>query len=129
MTNDKLAQFAGQLYLNLETYRKNGQAVATPVWFVQEHDTFYVRTVANSGKVKRIRNNPRVRLMPCGMRGEPQGAWVAGCARQADAAQARHARQLFDKKYGLRKQLFELVNRLDESKMTIIVIQIQADGP
>lgn len=128
MSNAKLTQFAGHLYLNLETYRKNGQAVATPVWFVQEQDTFYVRTVADSGKIKRIRNNPRVRVMPCGMRGEPEGEWVEGYAREADAAQAGHARKLFDKKYGLRKKLFELVNRLDESKMTIIVIQIRADG-
>jgi hypothetical protein len=57
-----LAQFAGQQYLNLETYRKTGQAMPTPVWFLEDNGTLYVRTVANSGQVKRIRNNSRVRV-------------------------------------------------------------------
>ena len=49
--------FTSQQYLNLETFRKNGAAVKTPVWFVQDGDATFVRTLANSGKVKRIRNN------------------------------------------------------------------------
>jgi len=49
--------FTSQQYLNLETFRKNGAAVKTPVWFVQDGDAIFVRTLANSGKVKRIRNN------------------------------------------------------------------------
>jgi PPOX class probable F420-dependent enzyme len=49
-------QLTQQQYINLETFRKNGVGVKTSVWFVQDGDTIYVRTVANSGKVKRIRN-------------------------------------------------------------------------
>jgi len=55
-----IEQFKDQNYLNLQTYRKNGEAIATPVWFVQDGDKFYVRTIAGSGKVKRIHNNAKV---------------------------------------------------------------------
>ena len=55
---DELAQFANQQFINVETFRKNGQGVQTPVWFVEDKGTLYVRTVENSFKVKRIRNTP-----------------------------------------------------------------------
>jgi PPOX class probable F420-dependent enzyme len=66
-----IAQFAGANYLNLETFRKTGVGVRTPVWFAQDvsHSTpsitvFYIYSEAGAGKVKRIRNNPRVRVAP-----------------------------------------------------------------
>src|SRR5262249_38406544 len=62
MRNDKLAQFANKKYLNLESYRRNGQGVRTPLWFVEDDGALYFYTVAHSYKVKRIRNNPRVRV-------------------------------------------------------------------
>lgn len=67
------AQFKSHKFLNLETVRKSGVTVATPVWFVEHDGKFYVRTVSDAGKVKRIRNNGQVRIMPCGQRGEPKG--------------------------------------------------------
>ena len=42
----KLKQFEGQSFLNLETFRRNGSGVKTPVWFTQDGQTLYVRTVA-----------------------------------------------------------------------------------
>ena len=60
-------------YVLLTTFRKNGDAVATPVWIVGMPDgTGGFTTEATSGKVKRIRNNPSVTLQPCGMRGSVQ---------------------------------------------------------
>ena len=56
---DAIGQFANAKYLNLETFRKTGVGVRTPVWFAQEADTFYVYTLPDAGKAKRIRNNPR----------------------------------------------------------------------
>ena len=37
MTGSALSQFANEKYLNLETYRKNGTPVLTPVWFADEN--------------------------------------------------------------------------------------------
>ena len=75
------AQFKSHKFLNLETVRKCGVTVATPVWFVEHDGKFYVRTVSDAGKVKRIRNNGQVRIMPCGQRGEPKGDWIKATAR------------------------------------------------
>lgn len=59
--------FDNHQYLNIETFRKSGVGVQTPVWFVRKGDALYVWTQANSGKAKRIHNNGRVR----GSVGEP----------------------------------------------------------
>ena len=68
---ERLVQFSGRKYLNLVTYRRSGTAVPTPMWFVEEGGVLYVRTPAKSGKVKRLRNNPRVRVVPSDGRGGP----------------------------------------------------------
>jgi len=56
MLNSNLTPFANQQYLNLETCRKNGQAVRTPVWFVQDGDVLNLYSLAGAEKVKRVRN-------------------------------------------------------------------------
>jgi uncharacterized protein len=71
MTHDPRDPFADQKYLSLETYRQNGTPVATPMWFTEHDGVFYVYSRANAGKVKRIRRNPTVRVVPCTLRGTP----------------------------------------------------------
>src|SRR5438094_4756752 len=96
-------QFANRKYLDLETYRKSGKPVVTPVWFAEHAGTFYTYSVADAGKVKRIRNNPKVRIVPCDMRGTPQGTWVEAKARILDAQGEALAHTLLTRKYGLVK--------------------------
>jgi PPOX class probable F420-dependent enzyme len=124
MSNEGLAQFSGQKYLNLETYRRNGDAVATPVWFAEEARVLYVYSLANAGKVKRIRNNSRVRITPCDIRGKPMGEWVEARARILDASGAERAHRLLDKKYGLIKKLGGLYSRLMKRERTTIAIEL-----
>ena len=76
MPDTKLAPFADQKYLSLETFKKNGQGVKTPVWFVLHENALYAYTEADSWKVKRIRSNPRVRVAVCGMRGDITDVWA-----------------------------------------------------
>lgn len=77
-----LEQFKKQKYLNLETFPRSGESMKTPVWFVQDDDTMYIQTVANSAKVKRIRNNGSINITPCQMDGTPNGSWVPAIARE-----------------------------------------------
>jgi PPOX class probable F420-dependent enzyme len=63
----------GSKNANLTTFRKSGEPVVTPVWYVVLDGKLYVRTGANAGKVKRIRNNPRVSLAPATVRGKQTG--------------------------------------------------------
>jgi PPOX class probable F420-dependent enzyme len=124
MSSEKLSQFAGQKYLNLETYRKNGNAVATPVWFAEDAGVLYIYSLANAGKVKRIRNNPRVRVMPCDVRGKPKGEWVEAHARILDAAGAERAHRLLDKKYGWMKKLGGLYSKIMKRERAAIAIEL-----
>jgi len=96
----------------------------TPVWFVKDEGVLYVRTVANSGKVKRIRNNSHVRVMPCGVRGEPMGEWVDGEASLVDEATAKHVSKLMGRKYGLQKLMFELMGKFQGRSYTVIAVRV-----
>ena len=100
-------QFNKQKYLNLETFRRSGESMKTPVWFVQEDETMFVQTMANCGKVKRIHNNWQVNVVPCKMDGTPTGTWVPATAREiTDVEASKKVNRLLDKKYGLMKKLF-----------------------
>jgi hypothetical protein len=68
-------------FINLTTFRKNGQAVATPVWFVWHEERVYVFTQEQSGKVKRIRANGRAIIAPSDVRGNPLGEFVPARGR------------------------------------------------
>jgi PPOX class probable F420-dependent enzyme len=120
-----LDQFSKHKYLNLETFRKNGDCMKTPVWFVREGETIYVQTMANCGKVKRIRNNKRVNVVPCKMDGTPTGMWVPATAREiTDAEIAKKVNHLLDKKYGLMKKMFALGAARQKRQDTILEIKI-----
>ena len=121
---NKLVPFANQPFINVETFRKKGQGVQTPVWFVEDNGTLYVRTVENSFKVKRIRNSPRVRVMPCDVRGGPKGEWVDGTTRFATADEDKRVGQLLTKKYGFQKVMFEVMSRLQGRMYTTFAIKV-----
>jgi hypothetical protein len=124
MTN--LDQFDRQQYLNLETFRKSGASVRTPVWFAQDGDTIFVRTVANSGKVKRIRNNGQVNIAPCKVDGALIGEWLAATAREVSGGEVdKKVDHLLDNKYGLMKKIFALTSSLQGRKNTILEIKVK----
>ena len=70
-----------QKYICLTTFRKNGVGVATPVWFGEQGDKIYVMTRSDSGKYKRLHNNPQVRIAPCTIRGKVIGPEFPATAR------------------------------------------------
>jgi len=107
-----LDQFAGQRYISLETYRRNGTPVRTPVWFVEHNGELMFYTMAASGKAKRLQRDPRVRVAPCDARGRVKGERAQGTARPLEGAEARMAYQLLDRKYGWQRKLLNLLVRL-----------------
>src|ERR1700674_3835709 len=90
-----------QKYISLKTYRKSGDAVATPVWFGEDGEKLYVMTRSDMGKTKRIRNNPQVRVAPCTVRGKVTGAEFSALARILPVEEHAHARQTINRKYWL----------------------------
>jgi PPOX class probable F420-dependent enzyme len=123
MNSDRLAQFAGRKYLNLETYRKSGAAVRTPLWFAEQEGVLYVYSEAGAGKVKRIRNDPRVRVVPSDLRGNPQGEWVEARAEILDAEGAARGHQLLRQKY-LLKRVGDFFGRLRRREHAVMAIRV-----
>lgn len=118
-----LDQLIQQQYLNLETFRKSGVGVKTPVWFVQDGETIFVRTIANSGKVKRIHNNGQVNIAPCKMEGTLLGDWIPATAREVtNSSIDQKVNRLLDQKYGLMKKMFALTSALQGRKYTVLEI-------
>jgi PPOX class probable F420-dependent enzyme len=84
----------------MTTFRKNGAGVKTPVWFAEDGGgMIYVMTRGDSVKVKRIRNNPDVRIAPCTIRGKVTGPEFAGRARILPAEEWGLARAAIRAKY------------------------------
>ena len=91
----------GQRYISLATFRKNGAAVYTPVWFAEDGNKLYVMTSTKLGKVKRIRNNPHVKIAPCTIRGKITGPEFSATARMLPPEEFSRIRQLINAKYWL----------------------------
>lgn len=98
--------FAGQKYVSLASFRKNGQAVRTPLWFAEQQGKLYVMTRDDSWKYKRIRNNPRVLIAPCTARGRITGPDVEARARILEPAEFPTAREALQRKYWLMRLSF-----------------------
>ena len=117
-----MSHLIGEKYINLETYRKNGQRVRTPVWFVErdkdDGGVLYVRTSDDTGKYKRVRKNPSVQIAPCDMRGTVKGKWIKGEARIAGEEEKLKAFKMLEKKYGL---LYKMTRMFLSSKNYVVI--------
>lgn len=116
---------ADEKYVSLVTYKRDGSPVSTAVWVVAIAGELGVITEAEAGKVKRIRNNPRVSLTPCDVKGKvPPGAvTIEGTARVVLGSEAKRVDRAIRKKYhfayyaiSLTWVLPALVNRLRGKK-------------
>jgi PPOX class probable F420-dependent enzyme len=101
MTHEIPAEIRGQNYISLTTFRKNGLAVSTPVWFGEDGNKLYVMTRSDSGKYKRVRNNPQARIAPCTIRGKITGPEFAAKARILPEQDFALARKTINRKYWL----------------------------
>ena len=95
-------------YCLVATYKRSGEAVATPLWYgVDDQGRLYFRTYAHAAKVKRIRNNARVRVAPSTMRGKPKGPAAEGTARILSPGEQPHAEEAIQSNYGLFRRVYE----------------------
>jgi PPOX class probable F420-dependent enzyme len=108
----------------LLTYRRDGRPVPTPVWAAASDGLLYVRTEASSGKVKRLRRDPRLLVAPCTVRGVPLGAPLTALGRvlETSSEQARAERTLAGR-YGLGRELFELA--MDAMRVDMTYLELR----
>ena len=108
-------------YINLLTYKKNGEPVSTPVWFIFKDNKIFIRTSNKSGKFKRIKNNKNVKFALCNIRGQIKGEWHNGFAKLEP-----NNRWVFSKineKYGIFAYLMNILYKI--KKMDIIILSIE----
>ena len=108
---NKLEQFLDQKYINIETYKKDGTSIRTPVWFVIDNDLIYIITRDSTGKVKRLKNNQDVRIVSCSFKGKPKNGWVKAKAEKITGEEADKAIKLRKKKYGMSARLVSLFRK------------------
>ncbi len=99
-------EIQGHKYISLTTFRKTGRAVPTPVWFGEGDGKLYVMSRSDSGKSKRIRNNPQVRVAPCTMRGKVTGPEFTATARLLPSEDFPRAGNTIRRKYWLARISF-----------------------
>lgn len=100
-------------YLSLATYRRNGEAVETPVWFAADGGAIFVFSAGDAGKVKRLRNSARARVAPCDVRGRILGDWIDAEAELLDdPADRDRAWRALRAKYGWRMRGVDVFSRL-----------------
>ena len=100
-------------YLSVTSFRRDGTGVATPVWFVSDGRRLFALTDLNSGKVRRIRHNPRVLVAPCRVSGKLRGEPVAALAEVLTSkADLDRVQQLLLKRYKISYRLVMLFYRV-----------------
>ena len=110
-------------YINILTYKKNGDAVSTPVWFISKDNKIYIRTSNQSGKFKRLKNNNNVSYALCNIRGKIKGEWHSGVAK----IEPDINKKIFSKiteKYGIFAQIMNILYKI--KKMDIIILSIES---
>jgi PPOX class probable F420-dependent enzyme len=119
-----LADLADEKYLLLTTFRRTGEAVATPVWAAGDGAGLVVTTMADSGKVKRLRHTPSATVQACDMRGRvrPGAPVVAADVSVADdAGTASRTASAMTAKYGLAARFVRVMDRLRRSGSRVVL--------
>jgi PPOX class probable F420-dependent enzyme len=95
------AELANARYMSLETFKRSGDGVKTPVWFVESDGRLVVFSRPEAWKVKRIRRESGVRMAPCDIRGNLLGQWHEGTGTLlTDAAPIKAAHRAMRRRYG-----------------------------
>jgi PPOX class probable F420-dependent enzyme len=116
---------ADERYINLESFKKDGNGVKTPVWCAPLDGKIVVFSEGEAFKVKRVRRNPKVRVAKCDVRGKVLGPWSDGtCVIVQDRAHAERAYAALRKKYGLQMRVLDFFSGLVGKKEKRAVLEI-----
>jgi PPOX class probable F420-dependent enzyme len=109
------AQLGDAKFVSLTTFKRNGEAVAAPMWIVGDGTRLSVWTPADSWKVKRVRRDPRVLVTACGRTGKVAGGApvLQGTAEViTDPAEVARVESLVKAKYGLEFRVVTLIETI-----------------
>jgi uncharacterized protein len=115
MGNGITARLGAEKFVSLTTFKRNGDAAASPMWIVGDGDQLLAWTPADAWKVKRIRRDPRVTLTPCGRTGKVRNEQpvLAGTAEViTDSDEVVRVESIIKRKYGLEYRIVTLVETI-----------------
>jgi uncharacterized protein len=115
VTSDPTATLGALRFVSLTTFKRNGKGVSTPMWIGRDGVDLFVWTPADSWKVKRVQNNPRVLLAPSSRFGKVRDgvSAIEGAAQVVtDPATVQRLAREIRRKYGLEYRLVTLVERI-----------------
>lgn len=117
---------AMERYVSLATFRRNGQAVQTPVWLARHNECYYLFSESKAGKVKRIRANAAVRLAACSSTGKVTSDWLdAEACLLTDPHLIDTALLALRGKYGWQMMLTTFISRLFRRYENRVYIEIR----
>jgi PPOX class probable F420-dependent enzyme len=100
-------------FVSLATFRKNGDAVPTPIWAAPVDGKLYAFSEKKAGKMKRLRNSPRAQVVPCTGGGKLLGLWQDAEAYEVtDPAEIAAAHKALLEKYGWQMKLTDFGSKL-----------------
>jgi hypothetical protein len=112
-------------YINLETFRRDGTGVKTPVWAAPLDGRLVVFTDGTSYKVKRLRANPAIKAAACDVRGNVKGPWHEGSARiLEEVADQERALAALRNKYGWQIRLLDFFSSLARRKGRRVYLEL-----
>ena len=129
------APLRDERFINFATFKRNGDAVETPVWFAEHLGTLYLFSAGNAGKVKRLRNSPRSRVAACNARGKLRGSWLATTACILNEEQdKRTAHTALLNKYGWQMRLGDWLAQLSgraerRAYLAVVSTVVRPDRP
>ena len=115
MSEGTTARLGDEKFVSLTSFKRNGDAVASPMWIVRDGQQLLVWTPAEAWKVKRIRRDPRVTLTACGRTGKVQTGQPTfdGTAEViADPAEVARTESLVKRKYGFEFRVVTLIETI-----------------
>ena len=120
------ADVAAARYILLTTFTKDGRPKPTAIWAAPDGDRLLVITEADSWKVKRIRNTPRVTVAPCDVRGTPKGEAVEATATILDKSETGSVYRAIGSRYGVVGKVFNVFSKLRGGMQRNIGVELRA---
>lgn len=99
-------RLTGRMHCLLITYKRDGTAIPTPVWFAADGERVLLHCARSDGKLKRIRNNVSVAVAPCSFRGRPLGPPMRATARLLPPDLSDSAEETLRRSFSRRQRLF-----------------------
>ncbi len=115
MNEGAIVHLGDQKFVSVTTFKRNGDAVASPMWIVRDGEQLLVWTPADAWKVKRIRHDPRVTLTACGRTGkvQPGQPTFDGTAEViTDPGEVARAESLIKHKYRMEFRVVTLIETI-----------------